>query len=620
MLDSGGLCVCFSQSASPRKKQVRGRMISRPNPLQALLLAGCVAAISASSALAQSSSKNASKKTTAKPSIQAQLDQMRQQLQTQIEELKQMLRERDMQLQQAQGAAAQAQQNASQAQAQAAQAAQAAAQASSQSTSVSTLKQQVQSLQADNEKSKADLVAVRQMGVGFRENYANPIALKYKGVEITPGGFLAAETVYRQRATGGGLNTPFNAIPFSESALGKQSEFVATGRQSRITLNVQGHEDHATIGGYYEADFLNAGSTSNNNESNSYPLRQRQMWARYQRDGGFTIVGGQMWSFLTVTTTGFENKIEAIPLTIDPQYTPGFIWARQYGMRIYGNMFHKKMFAGVAFENPQMTFGGHGYTNNFTFGTAGNPGGLLNPDTNYSINMAPDVIAKVAFEPGFGHYEIAGISTFLRDRVYPNAATKSSVGAYNDTKVAGAVEAAAWLPFKKGLYNIGFRGLYGQSVGRYGASGLPDTTVRPDGTLAPLRNLVAMGSLEFHPGKWDLYYYYGGDYAARDWTWNSSGQAVGYGAPSFNNSGCFTETVPSASPYGPGGLANCTADTRALTAHDVGFWYKFYNGSKGKLVYGMQYDYMQRKTWSGVGGQPEADDNLFWTSFRYYIP
>ncbi len=602
---------------------MRGRMNSRPNTLQALLLACCVAAVPAVShtALAQSGSTTTThkKKTAAakKPSIEAQIEQMRQQFQTQIDQLKQQVMERDQQLQQAQTAAEQAQQAATQAQSQA----QTAAQANVQSkAAVSNLKQDVQSLKADTEQSKADIIAVRQYGAGLRENYANPIALKYKGVYITPGGFLAAETVYRQRATGGGLNTPFNAIPFSASALGQQSEFVATGRQSRITLNVQGKVDHATIGGYYEADFLNAGTTSNNNESNSYPLRQRQMWARYQRDSGFTVVGGQMWSFLTLTTNGFENKSEAVPFTIDPQYTPGYVWARQYGMRIYDSFFNKKMFAGVAFENPQMTFGGHGYTNNFTFGTAGNPGGLLNPDTNYSINMAPDIIAKVAFEPGFGHYEIDGISTFLRDRIYPNASTKSAVGAYNDSKVAGAVGAAAWFPFKKGLYNVGFRGLYGQSVGRYGASTLPDTTIRPDGTLAPLRNLIALGSLEFHPGKLDAYYYFGGDYAARDWTLNSSGQAVGYGAPSFSNSGCNTETPPSASPYGPGGLANCTGATRALTAHDVGFWYNFYRGSKGKLVFGMQYDYMQRKTWSGVGGQPEADENMFWTSFRYYIP
>lgn len=601
-------------------------MKHRLHRMNALILATCTAflPVTGSVAQAQQSASATTSTTRAKQarkgtqSVERQIEEMRQMFQQQQEEinqLKQQLQNRDEQLQQAQAAAQQAQQQA-----------QTAAQTANQSNAAyNSLQQAVQSVQAQTEQTKTDLtqtksdvVAVRQMGAGLRENYANPIALKYKDVYITPGGFLAAETAFRQRATGGGLNTPFNAIPFSASALGKQTEFVATGRQSRITLNVEGKVDHATIGGYYEADFLNAGSTSNNNESNSYPLRQRQMWARYQRDTGFTVVGGQMWSFLTLTTKGFENKSEAVPFTIDPQYTPGYIWARQYGMRIYDSFFDKKMFAGVAFENPQMTFGGHGYTNNFTFGSAGNPGGLLNPDTNYSINMAPDIIAKVAVEPGFGHYEVSGIATFLRDRVYPT--TTSATGAYNDKRVAGAFEAAGWMPFHNGLFNLGVRGLYGQSVGRYGSSGLPDTTVRPDGQLAPLRNLVALGSLEMHPGKWDLYYYYGGDYAEKNWTLNSAGKPVGYGSPLFVNTGCSTETPPSSSPYGPGGLANCTGDTRALTAHDLGFWYNFYRGPKGKLVYGMQYDYMVRNTWAGIGGQPKAIDNMFWTSFRYYIP
>ncbi len=602
-------------------------MKDRRSMLQALILALSVAAMSLAGtfAWAQSDANGTTthkKHTSSKASsIELQIQQMQQQFQQQqeeIDQLKQQLQNRDQQLQQAQDAAQQAQQAAQQAQSQA----QAAQQTTSQNTQAYTnLQQAVQSVQADVTQTKADVTTVRQNDEGMRENYANPIAIKYKDIYITPGGFLAAETVDRQRATGGGLNTAFGAIPFSNSSLGKQNEFVATGRQSRVTLLAEGKYDTATIAGYYEADFLSAGTTSNNNESNSYTLRQRQMWARYQNTGGLTVVGGQMWSFLTLDTVGMENRYEAIPLTIDPQYVPGFIWTRQYGFRVYKNLFDKKMFAGVALENPQTTFGGQGFSNNFVLGTAGNPGGLLNPSTNYSINMAPDVIAKLSFEPGFGHYEIAGIATFLRDRVYPSASTKSATGAYNDDKVAGGVDAAAWLPFHKGLYNFGLRGLYGQSVGRYGAGGLPDSTVHPDGTLAPLHNVVALASVELHPGKWDLYEYYGGDYAGRAAYVNAAGAPVGYGSGAFNNSGCETETVPSSSPYGPGGQANCANDTRAIMNETVGFWYNFYRGNKGKLVYGMQYNNAQRKIWAGIDGvQPKATDNMFWTSFRYYIP
>ena len=178
-----------------------------PNKVRALILASCVAMMphAGMSVFAQSSTgttttvhtKSAGKKPT---SIEKQMEEMRQQFQEQqdeIDQLKQQLQSRDQQLQQAQGAAQQAQQAAQQAQTQV----QAVQQSSSENTQAYTsLKQAVQGVQADTAQAKTDITAVRQMGEGMRENYANPIALKYRGVYITPGGFLAAETVFRQRA------------------------------------------------------------------------------------------------------------------------------------------------------------------------------------------------------------------------------------------------------------------------------------------------------------------------------------------------------------------------------------------------------------------------------------
>jgi len=46
--------------------------------------------------------------------------------------------------------------------------------------------------------------------------------------------------------------------------------------------------------------------------------------------------------------------------------------------------------------------------------------GLYNAfDANgYTVNKAPDLIFKAAADPGFGHYELFGIVSFFRDRVY----------------------------------------------------------------------------------------------------------------------------------------------------------------------------------------------------------
>ena len=89
------------------------------------------------------------------------------------------------------------------------------------------------------------------------------------------------------------------------------SEFFGCGRQSRVSMLAEGRVRQRKLSGYYEADFLSAGMTSNNNQSNSYTLRQRQAWGQAALDNGCTITGGQMWSLVTETKHGVDNRTEA---------------------------------------------------------------------------------------------------------------------------------------------------------------------------------------------------------------------------------------------------------------------------------------------------------------------
>ena len=57
------------------------------------------------------------------------------------------------------------------------------------------------------------------------------------------------------------------------------SEFYGSARQSRVSLLAEGKTSWGTLRGYYEADCLGTGITSNNNQSNSYVLRQRVLYA-----------------------------------------------------------------------------------------------------------------------------------------------------------------------------------------------------------------------------------------------------------------------------------------------------------------------------------------------------
>jgi hypothetical protein len=58
-----------------------------------------------------------------------------------------------------------------------------------------------------------------------------------------------------------------------------------------------------------------------------------------------------------------------------------------------------------------------------------------------------------------------------------------------------------------------------------------------------------------------------------------------------------------------------------------GYWYDIYRGDRGRLRQSIQYAYTIRDAWSGAplptggpGVGAKGVDNMFWTSFRYYLP
>ena len=108
------------------------------------------------------------------------------------------------------------------------------------------------------------------LGGGGDDKPGPPTSIQFKGITLTPGGFFAAETVFRTKALAADVNTPFNSAPFNGASNAHMSEFQASGRQSRISMLMEGKLDNVKIGGYYETDFLSAATTSNNNQSNSY--------------------------------------------------------------------------------------------------------------------------------------------------------------------------------------------------------------------------------------------------------------------------------------------------------------------------------------------------------------
>lgn len=565
------------------------------------------------------------------PTVEEQIQSLRQEMQGQIDSLKNSLADKDAQLKQAQQAAADAQT--------AAQHAQEAATA--ETNAVNDNQQAVTALQStvtDMKGAQTSIVSsLSDETASIKKSIANPDALHFKGVTLSfTGSFLAAETVWRQGATGGGINTAFTGVPLDHSDAAQISEFQGSGRQSRLALKVVGKPDWGTLTGYYELDWLGTGITSNNNQSNSYVMRQRQLWGDAKLNNGWDFSGGQGWSLAAETTQGLSRGTEILPGTIDPQYVAGFVWARQYSFRVSDEI-GKKFYIGASAENAEtLNPAGSSLPTNLLIGSAGTGGGLYNSTANYSFNASPDFVGKIAVEPGWGHWELFGIERNFRARIYPNEVCTTSAtgtttcsgatGAYNDTIPGAGIGGGFRVPLAQKKLTIGLKGLWGKGMGRYGSSTIADVTLRPDGQIDPLKAFSALGTVELAPtARLSIYMNYGGDYVYRDYAGK-----IGYGSPLTNMSGCNAEPVPGGSfvPSNPASCGNQNKDVQEFTA---GYWYYLSKSSHGGLRYGLQYARMQRDLWSGSGvtatgtvtnpgGGATGVDNMFFTSFRYYLP
>ena len=546
---------------------------------------------------------------------------------------------------------------------------------------VDRMQRQMEQLQEQMKQVKGDLVEAKKKAAeakaeippAFNGAYGadlKPFPAKAPSildrVKLTWGGFLAAETVYRQHNTVSDIGTPFTAIPYPFSPLFGENEFHGTARQSRLSLLAEGVLDPVQkLSGYYEMDFLGVGVTSNYNQSNSWAPRMRQLYFTYDNtEWGFHFLGGQAWSLLTQNKVGITPRQENIPLTIDASYVAGFDYTRNWQLRVVKDFGSWASF-GLSIENPaELVYAGTGAVAN-----GGNVGGWLvncanagstflgsgGYANNFDADVAPDIIGKAAFDPGWGHYEVFGIARFFNDNTFgcvvapitvagPPAQTAglcSTVTANTlvpgqqsqRTKSGDGVGGSVLLPFTK-YVDVLASTMYGSGIGRYGASQLSDVVVAPDGSLSPIKAVHALGGVVVHP--WaglDIYGYAGMEKAqANYWSIVSTGSIkglTGFGVPTAINTGCNITTAASFT----GGTSNCAA----------------INQTVGKCHCGLLAGLLQRQLWSGrrrvrVGIHPPrlvprsgwnvpakesvpprpgtgsvwTSDNVFMTSLRYY--
>ncbi len=456
--------------------------------------------------------------------------------------------------------------------------------------------------------------------------YIGPSSLFVNNVSITPGGFFELASVTRSHFIGADIATPFGNIPFANVPSSHVGEFRFSARRSRAALLVRGDVTPAMhLGGYGEFDWLSAAQTANENQTDLFNLRIRHLYMTVDNDDfGAHFLAGHAFSLATMDIVGILPRKENTPIVIEDQYIPGFVWARQDQIRVVKD-FDQSLWFALSAEQPATTFGGTAPTVptviNILPGVISPPpgqgtivgGSLFNSVNPLSLNQMPDIIGKVAWDPEIAdrtiHMEAFGIFRSFVDRVVLPAGTSGFINR-NNNSAGGGVGGSILVPVIPKTLEAQFSGITGRGIGRYGAGQLADVTFRPDGSLAPNQETMFLAGLIWHawPGL-DLYAYAGEEYESQNFGYTPLGTAhfVGLGNPEFVNSGCAVELSTA-----------CSGNVREVQSITGGFWQDIFKGPFGRLTGGLEYMYVKKYGFQGIGGEPSRQENMFFTSLRYY--
>jgi hypothetical protein len=450
----------------------------------------------------------------------------------------------------------------------------------------------------------------------------SPLQIHIGDATLTPVGFMDFTSVFRTKTAGGNIGTSFGSIPYASVSSGltpyqtNLSEFRLSMQNSRIGFRADADVKGAHVIGYMEADFLGTPASTNIAvTSNSNLLRSRLYWVDVRR-GSWEILGGQTWSLLTPGRVG----ISPIPADIfysqdiDVNYQAGLFWGRIPELRFVYHPSKQVAFA-VALDSPDQYAGGSSgggsivlptglatpYAGELDFGASS--GGIATP------NVAPDIIAKLAFDPNKHiHFEIGGVERNFKV-YYPGVAAVAATGT---TPAVAAIPANTFSTEGGGGFvnlNVevakGFRlmtnNFWSDGGGRYIFGQAPDLIAHANGSISPVHSGSTVTGFEFTQKKTMIYGYYGGIYIMRNTAVDTNGKLVGYGYS--------------------GSSSGQNRDIQEIT---FGFNQTIWKDTKwGAVNFMGQYSYLLRDPWyvNFATGQPaNANNNMVFFNLRYTLP
>jgi DNA-binding protein H-NS len=436
----------------------------------------------------------------------------------------------------------------------------------------------------------------------------SPLQLKVGSAYITPVGFMDFTGVWRARDGGSGIGTNFAGIPYGGSSAyqANEGELRFSMQNSRIGFRVDADVKGSHVIGYMEADFLGNAPTNLAVGSNSNTLRSRLYWVDV-RKGPLELLGGQSWSLAT------PNRVGVSPLpgdvfysyNMDTNYQVGMVWGRIPELRLVYHFPDDKAAFAVALDSPDQYMGGTNGSTGITLPACCSyyGGGELDNGTTTlgPPNRGPDVIAKFVADPSKRlHFEIGGLARFFQLYNQKSAVHFSSTGG------AGFVNLDLGLTkeFRFLTHNY-----WGDGGGRYIFGEAPDMIIRGDGSPSLLHAGSTVDGFELTHKNTTLFTYYGAIYIDRNIAVDTNGCFIGWGY--------------SPSPSTLTGCAGASSgQNRVIQEPTIGFINNFWkDGKYGALSLIGQYSYVSRDPWYVAPGSPKNGfSSMAFIDLRYTLP
>jgi len=447
----------------------------------------------------------------------------------------------------------------------------------------------------------------------------SPLQIHLGSAYITPVGFMDFTSVWRSKNNGSGIGTNFAGIPYSPTTFQDNlSEFRLSMQNSRIGFRVDALVKGSHVIGYMESDYLGNNPGNVAVSSNSNTLRSRLYWVDV-RKSKLEVLGGQTWSLVTPGRTGISPLPGDLFYTqnIDVNYQLGLAWGRIPELRV---VFHptKTVAIAGALDSPEQYIGGSSGGSlivlpaalNTTYSSELNNGG----NTLAVPNVAPDVIAKVAFDPNKRvHFEVGGVERNFKvwnppTNVLPGQAPSLTGKIFTATGGAGFVNAN--VEVYKGLRLV-TNNFGGDGGGRYIFGQAPDLIAHADGSISQVHSYSSVSGFEYTRKNWLFYGYYGGLYVQRNTAIDITGKPIGYGCA------CIPNNVN---------------QNKSVQEGTLGFADTIWKDAKwGALTFMGQYSYLERNPWfvSNIPAVPPAlptpapkgtSLNMVFLNLRYTLP